>query len=217
MRLIKYAAMAASATALDTQFEEFEHPTVEASTYFPRYGWGVVDWTFGLVAGSYAPLQVAWRDNDCRSQWLNMGLRILPYSEYFDQPFDVSDWHVWFNMVLSLTNTGISLYHLIDVCAAQYLDLGNDPWYLNFNLLSDDMPIVEASAMDTVETVLTCISIVLDGYAIYTTGKTEYYYLAFGAKIGLFVSHLFVAIDNWTGSTVIPGEKPWVAYDNQAP
>ena len=75
MQLVKFAAMAALANAL-----EESHPTVEASTYFPVDGWGIADWTAGLMTGTYMPIQKAWRNNDCRSEWYNVGLRFISFS-----------------------------------------------------------------------------------------------------------------------------------------
>ena len=129
MRILKLAAMAAMANALDDQVLESEHPIVEASTIWPRDGWALTDWIVGFVVGAYSPLQVVWRNSDCRSQFFNMGLRTITYSRFFDKPFDTTDWVNWFGLACNLGSTAIAFRNMFKVCDAQYRDTFTNPWY----------------------------------------------------------------------------------------
>merc|ERR1719215_702965 len=112
MKFCKIAAAAALASVANASdimssqdfaetFETFypiveeAHPIVEESTIFPRDGWGVTDWVFGLLIGGYAPIQDRWRNGDCRAKWYNFGQNIIAYASYFDQPFDVDSVSTW--------------------------------------------------------------------------------------------------------------------------
>ena len=148
MRILNFAALALAATALETT--SLEVPKVEASTVFPVDGWGVTDWTVGLMMGAYAPLQTQWRDSDCRSQFYNFGMRAMPFSEYFDQPFDLTSAVAWIGVIFKTASIGLAIYQMVDICAAQYKDTFSDQWYLNFNFLTEDFtPVVEASTYTT--------------------------------------------------------------------
>ena len=93
-----------------------------------------------------------------------------------------------------------------------------DPWYEDFNLISEEFePRVEASDYSLTETIIQAIFIALNGYGIYTNGKTYYYYGATGVAMGKFVSRIFISADAWAGSGIITPTDPWVLYNAQAP
>ena len=152
MRFSKLAIIAALATMtiattttekqeykpLFSQMVQQQHPEVGASTIFPVDGWGITDWVVGLIVGAYTPLQDRWRNGDCRAKWYNLGINMIGYSKFFDQPFDVNSVNNWFNVILSVAVSGINIWHVVEVCGAQLANTYTDPWYLDFNLLSDD-------------------------------------------------------------------------------
>ena len=148
MRVSRFAIIAALATmAIATEKQEYKplffkvpenHPVVEASSIFPVDGWGITDWVVGLIIGAYTPLQDRWRNGDCRAKFYNFGINTIGYSKFFDQPFDVNSVMTWFNLITALGVTGINIWHVVEVCGAQLRNTYTDPWYLNFNLLSDD-------------------------------------------------------------------------------
>ena len=83
----------------------------------------------------------------------------------------------WVNMILKFVMTGLTMWHLVDNCSAQYANTFTDPWYQNFNMLSNiNSPVVEASGYQgdysTMKTVTSVIKMVLQGLSIYLSGKS---------------------------------------------
>lgn len=213
-----------------------DHPVVQASssssssggsTVFPVNGWGVTDWTMGLIFGAYAPLQQRWRNYDCRSQWLTFGFSIISYSKYFNKPF-YPDSTIWVGLILQLAMSGLYLWSTVEYCGAQYAQiLAGDYWFLDFNFAavtdtetdddSGDSYYVSngyVGNLSLTKTILTAVILGMEGYFIYYYGASEYYYF-WGYYMANFASYLFVAVDAWTESDLIVPTDPWVLYDAQ--
>lgn len=199
-------------------------PLVEESSVWPVDPWAVTDWSVGLLAGAYGPLQARWRNNDCRSEWFNLGTNLIGYSKNFNHPFAVTNPMEWVGMTLNLGVTSIALLHVILECGAELraVNAGNY-WYQDFNMLTEDVsPVVESSTTAMVgnytvtRTITTSITLALEAFLIYTNGKSEYYYFFWAKLMGAWVMQTFIAIDAWTETEIITPTFPWVLYAAQA-
>ena len=148
------------------------------------------------------------------------------YSHYFDKPWDSHSFDSYVNLGINFTSTGIAMFNMFSSCIQQYRDVHVDPWYLDYNLLSEDMPVestndkpkVKSKVYDTpLKNITAAVTLALDANNIYRKGRTKYYYFDFGKAIGLFVSQVIVTTDAWAGTELIPSVDPWELYLTQAP
>ena len=232
MRFAKIAAAAAVATCATAEqtpytneFEQYlaETPMVEESTYFPINGWGVTDWVAGLLIGAYTPLQIAWRNDDCRSQWFSLGVDLMSYSKEFNTPFEVANPMTWVSMVLNLALTGLNTYNLVYSCSNQYAEiLAGDDWYLDFNLAADvdgddteDSGPIMVGNWTLTKTIIKSIMIAIKTWFIYKGIKSEYYYFFWAKALGDWIVSVFMAIDAWGQFDIIVPTDPWILYNAQ--
>ena len=69
----------------------------------------------------------------------------------------------------------------------------------------------------TAESVVHALLIAVNGYNIYSKGKSQYYYMSTGSYMGKFFMEIFVSADAWAQSGIITPTKPWILYDAQVP
>ena len=147
MRLASGAALAAAALSATTAIEtvtptettienivepvavvENHHPTVEAK--MPVVFFGKLDMFMGFLIGLYAPVQLRWRNYDCRGRAFSMGTGLLQYSKDFDKPFK-GGFGAIFNIIFRASFSTFSIMKTISTCKDQYTTyIKNDstPW-----------------------------------------------------------------------------------------
>ena len=156
MRLASGAAMAATALSATTPIEavtgtettidnilepvavaEHHHPTVEAK--FPIVFFGKLDLFMGMLIGLYAPIQMRWRNYDCRGRAFSMGVSLLQYSKDFDKPFKGGFGGI-FNVLFRASFSFFTIFKTVKTCSDQYTTyIKNDstPWTNDYNLMAE--------------------------------------------------------------------------------
>ena len=62
---------------------------------------------------------------------------------------------MWVGLILKLAVTAFNLYNLTTKCGLQFAKLQYDPWYEDFNLISEEFePKVKASDYNLTETII---------------------------------------------------------------
>lgn len=209
MRSAVVLAVAASANA---------SPVVEASRMFPSNGWGITDFTLGAITGLYVPIQMHWRNYDCRSNVVALGNDFVKYSKAFDQPANAAvTWEDYISWSARFITTGIQGYYTMGACWSQEADLANVDWSIYYNLKAET-PVVSSNIGDMTleDSILTIIELVLDGWLIYQDAMSEYYYYQWGNLMGYWLATLFTAVDMWGQLNIITPANAWDIYWTQA-
>ena len=245
MRLASGAALAAVAISASTQIEtvtanettienivepvavvENHHPTVGSK--FPVVFFGKLDLFMGFLIGLYSPVQLRWRNYDCRGRAFNMGVGLLQYSKDFDRPFK-GGFGAIFGLLFRTSFSAFSIMNTVSTCKDQYNTyIKNDstPWTDDYNLMADmdedkirqqqldgywTHPRVEADSFG-VSDVLTAGQIALKFMGIFSNYNTEYYYFFAGEALGAFIGWSVMSADKWFDLGIVTPENTWDRY-----
>ena len=242
MRLASGAALAAAVmsatTATDTltatesiidiepvAVAENHHPTVGAK--FPVVFFGKVDMFMGFLIGLYSPVQLRWRNYDCRGRAFSMGVGLLQYSKDFDQP-SKGGFGAIFGFLFRASFSAFSIMNTLSTCKDQYITyIKNDstPWTDAYDLASASRDEIGQHQLDGYWThprvmadefgvgdVLTAGQIALKFLAIFSNYNTEYYYFFAGEALGSFIGNSVMSFDKWFDLGIVTPENTWDRY-----
>ena len=94
-----------------------------------------MDFTSGLIAGIYMPLQAKANGYDCQSRFINEAIMIITLASNFDKPFSEKTAFGWFSFGISMTIHSYAIYRIVVVCAEENRESKVTQFYENFNFL----------------------------------------------------------------------------------
>ena len=209
------------------------NPLVEASSSsdedhhvqtFDEHPWGIVDFTSGLLIGSYIPmLKMSYGGDKCFVYAFNWGASAIDYFVYFDHPFDVSYGTGWFKILASLGLTAYDSYKAIKYCMYEFKNakaFGESPLFVE-DWASDDVRVMASEhgeehggehgdhhAYPDVEAiVMQVVYIGIYAFKIWYYWHSAYYFWSFGFAIGKTALMIVQAVELFGNVEVLPNTR----------
>ena len=85
----------------------------------------MVDWYVGAFIGFYEPIIARAYDDDCYSSLFSYGIGAIWMSSYFDTGKELNSFLTWMSLLLPASLKVYDTYSVLDVCARQYIEIGN--------------------------------------------------------------------------------------------
>ena len=187
------------------------------SSALPTEAFGWFDLLMGFTLGLYNPIQIRWRNEDCRSRFFHSAVNLIGYARHFDSPFSTAPGSLAGN-AMQLTFTYMSISKLFQVCDAQYDDLENDDWVEEFGL-DDDEETADSNGslavgdFSGVPDYLKAANILLGITNIRKYYGSHYHYYQLGHSVGSVIGDAFTGFDDWLDLGIITPQDPWERYN----
>ena len=205
------------------------NPVVEAGTddgtvqTFAEHDWGIVDFTSGLIIGSYIPmLKMSYGGDKCFVYAFNWGASAIDYFVYFDHAFDVESAKGWVKFLGSLLLTTYDTYKMTKYCVKEYASakkFGEEPLFTE-EWLERDVRVMAGDehgdehghddhhAYPDVEAIIMqCLYLGLYAFKIWYYYKSEYYFWSFGFAIGKTAFMLLQSVELFGNVTILPNNR----------
>ena len=221
--------------AVATLAEVSTMPVVEASSEddgvsqtFVDHPWGIVDFTSGILIGSYIPLlKMSYGNDKCFVYFFNWGASAIDYFSYFDHAFAVDDGEGWFKFWASLFLTSYDTYKMVHYCAKEYKNakaFGEKPLFAE-EWNSEDIRVMAGDDHseghddhhgddhhghgypDVQAIVMQCFYIGIYAFKIYWYYVSEYYFWSFGFALGKTAFLVLQAVEIFGNVTILPNNR----------
>ena len=96
-------------------------------TMFPHEMYGWLDFSMGLVLGSYVTLNTRSKNADCSSRLFGLGVSVADYHKNYDIAWE----HLplrWILIVLKVAFDSFALFMTLDTCGKQLSFSSINPW-----------------------------------------------------------------------------------------
>ena len=214
------------------------NPLVEASTAseegekqtFADHPWGIVDFTSGLLIGSYIPMLKMSYDHTngdrCFVYAFNWGASAIDYFVYFDHPFDTESVTGWFKFWLSLFLTSYDSYKVVKYCKEEFKNakaFSESPLFVE-DWASEDVRVMASehgeehggehgheghhSTYPDIEAMIMQVCYIgIYAFKIWYYWKSEYYFWSFGFAIGKVALMLVQSVEIFGNVEVLPNTR----------
>ena len=198
---------------------------------FDAHPWGIVDFTSGLLIGSYIPmLKMSYGGDKCFVYAFNWGASAIDYFVYFDHPFDTESVTGWFKFWLSLFLTSYDSYKVVKYCKEEFKNakaFSESPLFVE-DWASEDVRVMASSehgeehgsehgdehghgghhAYPDVEAMIMQVCYIgIYAFKIWYYYKSEYYFWSFGFAIGKVALMLVQSVEIFGNVEVLPNTR----------
>ena len=193
---------------------------------FDEHPWGIVDFTSGLLIGSYIPmLKMSYGGDKCFVYAFNWGASAIDYFVYFDHAFDVESTKGWFKFWLSLFLTGYDSYKVVKYCKEEFKNakaFKESPLFVE-DWATEDVRVMASEhgeehgdehghdghhAYPDVQAMIMQICYIgIYAFKIWYYYKSEYYFWSFGFAIGKTALMVMQAVEIFGNVEVLPNTR----------
>ena len=197
---------------------------------FDEHPWGIVDFTSGLLIGSYIPmLKMSYGGDKCFVYAFNWGASAIDYFVYFDHPFDTESVKGWFKFWLSLFLTSYDTYKVVKYCKEEFKNakaFSESPLFVE-DWANEDVRVMASEhgeehgsehgdehghgghhAYPDVEAMIMQICYIgIYAFKIWYYYKSEYYFWSFGFAIGKVALMLVQSVEIFGNVEVLPNTR----------